>query len=392
MKITLLFALVLALAAALAVPAFAFKIEGAQDTNFYFGALILTDVGAWNRNKELMVTNKAGTSERTEYIMNLSKNSRVRGSLEVGQVGGYFELRLAGDRESPQFPNGVFSGGAYFMESAKLYGWYKFGNCQILAGKTDGHVYSVVPYQVLGKLTNDHNAGYGWGAINDQKDTQVRFSQDITKMVGYDISLVQTQYYTDQTIQSYATFPLVAAKVRLNFGVVSLMPAGYVQYVKWDNLPAIAGQAQDDNMTSWFTVLPVVVKAGAFTGTIQVGYGQNTTSPLSGQSAFHQYQRLAGKVKNTTSLNGFVDLAYAVGPITPHVYYGYDKAENTDVYVGDKYNVRQMYGVSANWKIADSFYLVPEFTYYDWGKDAKTKGNPDIGKEWLAGVEFQFVF
>ena len=43
MKKTLMFALVLALAVAFAVPAFAFRIEGAKDTKFYFGALNYTD-------------------------------------------------------------------------------------------------------------------------------------------------------------------------------------------------------------------------------------------------------------------------------------------------------------------------------------------------------------
>jgi hypothetical protein len=384
MKKTLLFALVLGLAVMFAVPAFAFKIEGAKDTNFYFGALMYTDIGAWHRDENLGPQKK----DRTEMILNVPRHSRVRGSLEVGKVGGYFELREGGDRQTAQFPNGTFAGGAYFVESAKLYGWYKFGNCQILAGKTDGHVFSVTAYQNLGFQNNNHIAGFGWGSIYDQRDSQIRFSQDISKMIGYDISLVQPQYYTDSTIQSYATFPLVAAKVRLNFGVVSLMPAGYYQYVKWDNLPA----GFDDNMSSWFTVLPVVVRAGAFTGTFQAGYGQNIASPLALQNAFHQYQRVAGKIKNTTGLNGFVDLAFAAGPVTPHVYVGYDKAENTDVYVGDKYNVRMMYGVGVNWKIADSFYIVPEFTYYDYGKSPTVAGNPDIGKEWLAGVQFQFVF
>ncbi len=54
MKKTLIFALVLGLAVMFAVPAFAFKIEGAKDTNFYFGALMYTDIGAWNRSKELV--------------------------------------------------------------------------------------------------------------------------------------------------------------------------------------------------------------------------------------------------------------------------------------------------------------------------------------------------
>jgi hypothetical protein len=382
MKKALLLTLILGLVVMFAVPALAFKIESGKDNKFYFGAIMYTDIGFWNRSKELA---PGGKSERTEFIMNVPRDSRLRGSLEVGQVGGYFEIRPGGDRQTTA---NNFFGGAYAVESAKLYGWYKFGDFQILAGKTDGHLYSLTAYQNLGKQNGDHRAGYGWGVINDQRDTQIRFSHNINKMVGYDLSLVQPQYYTDSTIQSYATFPLVAAKLRLNFGVVSLFPAGFYQHVKWDNLPA----GFDDTMTSWFTVLPVQVKAGAFTGTFQVGYGQNTTSPMSGQSAFHQYQRLAGKIKNSTSLNGFADLAFTAGPVTPHFYVGYDKAENTDVYVGDKYNVRMMYGVGVNWKIADSFYLVPEFTYYDYGKDAKKNGNPDLGKEWLGGVQFQFIF
>ena len=381
MKKTLIFALVLGLAVMFAVPAFAFKIEGAKDTNFYFGALMLTDIGAWNRSKELY----DGKSDQTEFFLNVPPHSRVRGSMEVGNVGGYFELRMAGDQATTKTN---FSGGAEFVESAKLYGWYKFGNCTFLAGKTDGHVFSVTAGQNLGLGVSGHVAGFGWGTVYDQRNTQVRFSQDVTKVVGYDISLVQPQYYTDTNQRSFATIPLVAAKLRLNFGVVSLMPAGYYQYVKWNNLP----NGFDDNMTSWYTVLPVVVKAGAFTGTFQIGYGANIASPLALESGFQQYQRVNGKVKDTTGLNGFVDLAFNAGPVIPHLYVGYDKAENTDVYVGDKYNIRMMYGASVNWKVAESFYVVPEFTYYDYGKNPNVAGNPDLGKEWLGGIQFQFVF
>ena len=44
MKKLAIFALVLGLAVAFAVPAFAFKIEGAKDQKFYFGAQIFTDI------------------------------------------------------------------------------------------------------------------------------------------------------------------------------------------------------------------------------------------------------------------------------------------------------------------------------------------------------------
>ena len=136
-------------------------------------------------------------------------------------------------------------------------------------------------------------------------------------------------------VQSYATFPLLAAKLRMNFGAVSLMPAGYVQYVKWDNLPrALNNTTPDDNMTSWAAVLPVVVKAGAFTGTIQGAYGQNMGSRfnnaqgvLDKQSIYHGYGRTPnGAIKNTTGWNAFMDLAFTAGPVTPHFYVGYDKA------------------------------------------------------------------
>jgi len=415
MKKLLILALVLGLAVMLALPAFAFKIESAKDNTFYFGGLLMTDFGAWNRSKELF----NGKSDNTQMILNIPNNSRIRGLLEVGNVGGYWELRLGGNQQNAQGVSGNFSstGGYYFVESGKLYGYYKFGNCTLLAGKTDGHVYSVLPYQNLGNDENRHSGGQGWGGVYDQRVTQVRFSQDVSKSFGYDISLVQPMYYFDSgtgsatgapaangtagAVQSYATFPMVAAKLRMNFGAVSLMPAGYIQYVKWDNLaPALNKQTPDDNMTSWAAVLPVVVKAGAFTGTFQGAYGQNMGSRfntaqgvLDKQSVYHGYGRTPnGAVKNTTGYNAFADLAFTSGAVTPHFYVGWDKATNDDVYVGDKYNQRWMYGVGVNWKIAESFYLIPEFTYYNWGNNPTAAKNPSLGTEWLGGVQFQFVF
>ena len=298
--------------------------------------------------------------------------------------------------------------GYYFVESAKLYGYFKFGNCTLLAGKTDGHFYSVAPYQNLGFDNNNHIAGFGWGNVYDQRNAQVRFSADVNKTFGYDISLVQPQYYQDNGLlgtvgaqQSLGTFPLTALKLRMNFGMVSLMPAGYVQYVKWNDLPSTPlNTTPDDNMTSWAVVLPVVVKAGAFTGTFQGLYGINIGSalspvggPLALESTFQGYRRAPnGAVKNTTGYNAFADLAFTAGAVTPHFYIGWDKAQNDDAFVGDKSNTRMMYGAAVNWKIADSFYIVPEFTYYDYGKNPLAPNNPDLGKEWLGGVQFQFVF
>jgi hypothetical protein len=424
MKKTLIFALVLGLAVMFAVPAFAFKIESAKDNTFYFGAAIFTDLAAWNYSKEL----GNGKSDKTQMILDLPQHSRVRGVLEVGNVGAYWEIRMGSNQAAAQGVSGNFSatGGYYFAESAKLYGYYKFGNCTLLAGKTDGHFYSVAPYQNIGYANaaptggSPHIALFGWGNNYDNRNTQVRFSQDVSKTFGYDISLVQPQYYFDNgtgtatggpgtvgAVQSYATFPMLAAKLRMNFGPVSLMPAGYVQYVKWDNLaPAANGATPDDNMTSWGLTLPVVVKAGAFTGTFAGTYGINMGTRLNvlqgalqAESVYQGYGRTpGGAIKNTTGWNAFMDLAFTSGPVTPHFYMGYDKAVNDDIYGkflssgSDNFNQRYAVGASLNWKIAESFFVVPEFTYYNYGKNPLVNGNPDLGTEWMGGVQFQFIF
>jgi hypothetical protein len=404
MKKSLILTLILGLVVIMAVPASAFRIEGAKDTKFYFGALILTDIGAWSRDSDVFKTQLPGETDRTEMILNMPRHSRIRGVIESGSVGAYWEVRLGASQQGTFAAPGTYTGngGAYATEGAKLYGYYKFGNCTFLAGKTDGHIYSVTAYQNLGFNNNNHLAGFGWGTIYDARVAQIRFSQDISKTFGYDITLAEPFYYTDNggtTVSaayplrnSQAGFPLTAAKLRMNFGAVSLMPAGFVQYVKWNDLRIPGNDNPDDNMTSWGVVLPVVVKAGAFTGTFQGTYGQNLNGPLTLQSVYHRYQRVNGSIKDTTGWNGFADLAFTAGAVTPHFYIGYDRAENDDAYVGDKYNARMMYGVGVNWKITDNFYVVPEFTWYDYGKNPRVANNPNLGTEWLGGVQFQFVF
>jgi hypothetical protein len=271
---------------------------------------------------------------------------------------------------------------------------------------------SVLGYSSSGGV---HFALFGFGNNYDYRDVQIRFSQDVSKSFGYDISLVQPHYYYDNgvsgptvpatagAIGSYATWPIVAAKLRMNFGAVSLMPAAMVQYIKWDNLQSTPlNRTPDDNMTMWAAILPVVVKAGAFTGTFQAMYGQNyanaanpVNSPLSLANRYATYGRIDGTIKDSTGWSGFLDLGFNAGAVTPHFYMGYDKAINSDLYGrtgGDDFNQRYSVGASVSWKIAESFYLVPEFTYYNYGKNPTVKNNPDLGTEWLGGVQFQFVF
>lgn len=51
-----------------------------------------------------------------------------------------------------------------------------------------------------------------------------------------------------------------------------------------------------------------------------------------------------------------------------------------------------MAGIGINYKVADGFYVAPEFTYYDYGKAPNNAAKPDLGKKWLGGVQFRFIF
>jgi hypothetical protein len=393
-----LLALVFGLVLAFAIPSMAFTIDGAKGEKMYIGGMFFTDVLWWSRSKEIT---GSGT-DQTQFIVAVPTNSRLRGSLEVGNVGGYWEFGMGGSENGT---SGAGSGATNnYVETRKLYGYYKFGNCEIRAGKDDGYFLTLLPAQYIGQVDGRHTSLKGWGAIEDYRDPQVRFTQNVNKNFGYMITLLQPVVFNDPTVAvtapqrtSYNMFPRFALKVMMNFDMVSLYPAFIYQAAKWDNLnqtAAWAGKSVDDMMYSWHAILPVKVKIGAFEAKAQFGYGQNIGNFIDYESTYQNYFRDAGgRIKDTTGMNGFIDLAYTIGPATPHIYAGFDRASNSDAYkVGDDYNMRQAYGISIPIKIAEGFFVSPEFSYYDYGKKPGVANSPDLGKEMLGGIQFQFIF
>jgi hypothetical protein len=398
MKKFVLFALSTALLMAMAMPALSFSIEGAKGEKMYIGGQFFTDFMWWSRSKE--ITN-SGT-DQTQFILAIPTNSKLRGSLEVGNVGGYWEFGMGGSEANT---SGAGSGATNnYVETRKLYGWYKFGNCEIRAGKDDGYVLTLAAAQFIGKNDGNHSGLKGWGAIEDYRDPQVRFTQNVNKNFGYMITLLQPVVFTESTVAatdpqrlSYNQFPRVALKLMLNFDMISLYPAFIYQAAKWDNLnqtAAWSGKSVDDMMYSWLAILPVRLKAGPFVATAQFGYGQNLGTFIDYESGYQKYFRDAGgRIKDTTAMNGFIDLAYTFGPVTPHIYAGFDRASNSDQWkVGDDYNLRQAYGISVPIKIAEGFFIAPEFDYYNYGTKPGDAKRSDLGKEILAGIQFQFIF
>jgi len=320
--------------------------------------------------------------------------------VETGNAGGFFEIGLGtATAGTPGMSGNAALGNSLGnVDVRKMYGYYKFGNCELLVGKTDGWLFSLVPQQRLGaNLLTVWD--FGFGNFYDGRFTQLRFTQNINKQFTYAISLVTPQNtnatFTSGTTSvsraSYAQLPTIAGKLSMNFGVVSLFPAAAWGQVKWQDLPS----GYDDSATGWYAVLPVKVVAGPFTGLFQVGYGQNLQTILNpgNTNSFQQFVRVAGQVKNTTGVNAFMDLGWTFGPVTPHLFFGFDNADNNDAWrAGDSNNRRYSYGAAVNYIVAPGFMISPELTYFDFGKAPNTVGSPDIGKDWMAGVQFVFAF
>ena len=239
MKKLAIFALVLGLAIAITVPALAFKIEGDKDQKFYFGGQAVVDLGYWQRSKEFAPAWGGNRLEDGSPSSISPQFTMIKASFESGNAGAYWELGLGRDNitgnDQVEAASGADKGSNKYnyLENRKIYGWYKFGNCKITAGKLDGSFLAMAPAQMMGYMQG-HLSLVGWGVLWDDRTSQVRYSQEISKAFGYQISLVQPVVYGEGTgvtsIDSYANFPRVDARFDLNFGPVSLFPGGsYMQ-------------------------------------------------------------------------------------------------------------------------------------------------------------------
>jgi hypothetical protein len=257
----------------------------------------------------------------------------------------------------------------------------------------------------------------------ENKVPVLRFNHYVNKMFNYSIQLSMPSVFaedantaaapaagTPQTVgmasnfelrESYATYPRLGARVGINVGPASINPGFGYEQAKWNDLPA----GWDDTVTAWFVRLPVQLTFGPFVAKVEGLYGQNlggrtsnNQTMFSSEPSYSMYQRnpATGKITNANSMNYWFDLAYTIGPITPHLYAGqaiYTSDALKTVPNSDTEHIRTFYGINANYKITPNFWLVPEFSMYDLGK-VPNLGIKDykLGVDWLAGVQFQFKF
>ncbi|MFH1036418.1 MAG: hypothetical protein V1806_18125 [Pseudomonadota bacterium] len=390
-----LFAIMVAIAALVAFTAPAMASDQPGPT-FVVGGRMLTDVGYNNLSKEL-TTNKK--EDVTTAFVNLAGHSYLHAKFTSADktTGGFIELGLSSKINNAE---------AVTLRYA--YGWWKVGNCRLLAGQDESWLGTLIhhPHQYLGLSQSAKLLMSNWGYTYTGRHPMVRFEWK-SGMFGFALAAATpgAEYVPTAPAGTdyYANMPRFDIAGYLKAGGFWTQPAFGFSQLKLEGTASGA----DNTFTQWMAVLPAKFTAGPFTAKGEIHYGQNTDIEWDGikpsvRSVLlnEPFVGANGKIEDSKMLGGFIALEYKVLPVwelTAGI--GMEKVSNDAwkkavanggaAYKDDNYT-RKAYFVAAPYAVTKNFTIHPEFAYYDYGDNLKVGG--DTGNEWLLGMQFKFVF
>ncbi|MCF8032026.1 MAG: hypothetical protein K9K66_11570 [Desulfarculaceae bacterium] len=383
MKKILILAIAVLAMLAVSVPALAVS---PSTYTFQMAARMLTDVGWWQKSEELT----ASGSDVGSWFLNMPGHSYLRGRFYSvdKNVGGRIELGL----KSLQPETSV--------SVRYAYGYWRVGNCRILAGQTDNWFGSLAYHvrQYVGLNESAHLLLFGWGFLWPHRVPQVQFTYNTDKW-GVQFALEEprqkTNYFGTGTD---STFMFPRASLTFMFKVGGFMTHPGVNFVQHSYEDGNNTVGSSDSYNTWALVLPIKYTVGAFTLKFQGHYGVNfaTEYPFYPVALTRPYRNgiTSGDIEDTTVYGGVLAGEYKIGKIMITGGFGYENFTN-DAWSGKNgyskdENVRMGAFVAVPYQFTKNFGIHPEFSYYSHGDDPTT--GDDKGNEWLLGVQFRFVF
>lgn len=380
------FVIMLALAALVAftAPAFAADEPG---PSFVVGGRMLTDFG-YNKLPKEQVAN--GKEDVTSAFINVAGHSYLNAKFTSADktTGGLVELGV-----------GSRMGTGATLTLRYAYGWWKVGNCKLVAGHNDSWIGSLIfaPKQYLGVQQSGKLLLSNWGYTYSGRHPIVRFEWE-SGMFGFSLAAAQPGAEFTPTAATgtdyYANLPRFDLAAYLKAGGFIMQPG-----FGWSQLK-IEGTASgaDDTFTQWIAMLPVKFSAGPFTAKAEIHYAQNSEIEWNGVNAgLKALQKnvpvISGaKVDDTKMVGGFVALEYKILPVWEITAgFGIEKLNNDawKKHKNDEYT-RKAFFVALPYQVTNNFSLHPELGYYDYGDNIAN--DKDFGNEWLLGMQFRFVF
>lgn len=371
MKKFLVLTLALVALFALSVPVMAAEAPG---PSIVLGARVNQTIGWQNKSKEL--TNN-GKEDITKSFVELPGNSYWRAKFTSAdkKVGVHVEIGLKSS-----------------VGMRHVYGWYKVGNCKLLAGNTDNWHGAV--YWNYHKLDAAPGGDVlGWGKIWAPRRPQVQLTW-MAGNVGIQVALEKAAGVSFSGADVYQKFPRASLSAQFKSGGFSTTPSiGFVRY-DFEGMPS----GIDSTFDVWAAILPVKISAGAFTIQGELHYGANIGVGYAGYPGLAGYSLFSfksnGDFEDTKTWGGYIDASYKVGALRIALGFGYenftnDEWKNTWGFREDNF-ARKLFYLSLPYKLHKNLTLYPEFNYLDHGDDPMT--GKDAGNEWVLGLLFRFIF
>jgi len=341
--------------------------------DFSVGLMSFTDVGYRWESKNAV----NGKSSIATAFLDEAVHSRLYVKTSNENMSGYMELGMG------------FGGpiaGAQNVENVnfrKIFGDYKFGDFKLTVGHTERMGQSERnPSQLLG-LNQGYIIGMGFGNLYTRV-TQVRLEQR-TGIWYWGISANTPLQALNVEGVTYSPTWNWAGLVGIRTDMFWATLDGNVSFTNAKDTPAGA----DSSATAWLVGLNLQGRFGFVTIEVNPWYGRNIGNIGYGflSPADSVQVSATGKVFDSKVWGGWADVTIGGDPFLVHLIGGYTEADN-DLFAEKQR--RYMAVIRGEYKIAANFSLSPEFGYYNFGSDTTTKAS--LGSNWLAGVQFQFIF
>lgn len=323
-----------------------------------------------------------------DLVWELSDISRFGAKFKTGDLGGRVEFGLKGDGRSN---NGV--------STRLLYGTWDFGGGTLLVGQ-EWTPYTFTSAQIAPRYNidgnhptiNSENTFIGYGCLWNSRQPQIELKLDN----GFYVALIQPETKSSVKtglpglapgvdVDEDTTIPKICIGYEFKTEGLMLSPGfGYNTYeADIDALDC------SEDIDSYLFYLNGKAALGMADLQWSVHYGQNLGDfgLWNREDAAYAHIDTDGNIEDSDCYGGYLQVAFNIGPPTITLGYGYVQSEN-DV-AGDDEDEQQSYFIQAKIPIADTFYVVPEFSFYDQMEDANGNDEPQA---WFAGLLWRMDF
>lgn len=332
----------------------------------------------------------AGARNDHDLWFELHDISRFGAKFKTGDIGGRVEFGLRGVGET----------GGDNAYTRLLYGTWDFGGGTLLVGQ-DYPEYTFCSAQVAPRtnvtannsanphLIDGENAMYGYGCLWEARKPQIEIKMDNGLYVellrperdprGITITTMLPGGETDTTLPKMV--------VGYNLKTENLFLGPGVAYNRYNY--------ESGAFDEWIESYLIYLKGKAALGMIDLQwnlhYGQNLADfDLWGRelAAAAQYDAARNDVENSECFGGYAQVGFNIDPATITLGYGYSQSENDRLGLGD-IDEQQTCFVQSKIPIAETLFVVPEFSYYDGADDSSGNKEDD---EWALGMMWRADF